>query len=228
MTQKHLESRRPRRDTTRSPTQWPWLSHVVAGLLLLPAACNTTPTFTPGSGTTFGTLGAPDGLAFTMETDGADNLSRVRVSDGSSFAVDKDGQVTNWTAPDGSTYDFSYSGDQVTVNFDIVDQGTGAATFDLGASGKSKLRLDTAADVNPFCERLSQLCAAIVQFLDSIVPVIVDQITDAIAADSLIPRELIRIGVQAKVNEAVQPIYDFCAFWQLLVLVDNPRDTSSP
>ena len=191
-------------------------------------ACNTNPTFTPGTGNTFGTLAGPDGPTFTIETDNNDNLARVRASDGSSFAVDDSGQITNWTAPDGSTYDFTYNGNLVTVNFDIVEQGSGQTTFDLGSAGKLKLPLLAAADVNPFCERLAQVCAAIVDFLDSIVPVIVDQITDAIAADSILPREIIRIGVQAKVNEAVQPIYDFCSFWQLIVLVDNPCDTTSP
>lgn len=180
------------------------------------AAPATKATFTPGTGSSLGTLSRGN-ESFNIQTDGSGNVSRVVSNLGGSFELDEAGHFTNITAADGSTLDFFAKGDG-SFGVMLTDSELGTIHFDIpsGAIPTAK-GFNDRAGANISCGDISLLCQTARFVIEFFLTDIVDEIVAEAVAQTGIPEFLVRPTVQAKINGYVKLIQDFCDGWDMIL-----------
>ncbi|HKQ46688.1 MAG TPA: hypothetical protein VJZ71_01315 [Phycisphaerae bacterium] len=195
-----------------------WGRGLVLVLVTTVVSCSTSPTFVPGSGNVIGSLSA-NGATYQILKDANGNLSRIVVSDGTTYDI-ANGQINMVTTAGGSTFLFSpgANGD-ITLTFNIVGAGGDTVTFNPdNATGRSK-RFDLAADGQSDCEQVTADCEEFL-FLINFLPELIDVLVAFASEGDELAELVVRPVIESEINAIVKPIQDFCAAWSTLVLVD--------
>ena len=199
-------------------------------LLIINAACQTTPTFVAGTGNTLGTL-SHAGVDYQILTDGSGAISQIISSAGNTFDIAADGSLSGVELPDGTTFGFvTNANGTITVSFSNSPQfGSGQLTVDPGNIGGRPKAADAARLHTAFteqgngssvlCNRLVPACETISFFLEVVLPIVRDEIISHMVGNhSELPfADSIAGGIlDSYVNDAL----NHCAGIQLIALVE--------
>lgn len=192
-------------------------------------ACETAPGFVAGSGNTLGTINY-QGVNYTVQTDGAGNITRIVLDDGSS--IDVNGANPTFNTADGGMFGFTNNGNgTVTVVFNLPGLGSGQINVNGPANARVKsfeANHDSSGSTTAAsaCAELAETCENISFFLEVVFPAIRSDVVDAIVHNQAGPdplaQAIARPLVEAVVDGEINKALDFCAGVQLIALVGAP------
>lgn len=198
------------------------------GLGVVLAGCPATtpqPTFTPGTGgSDFGSVNNGQGTNFQIQTD-AEGGGKVVADTGGEFSFDGQGRVTNVVSADGSKLDVEYKDDgsaSVSGDTKVAGQDVNFAfEVDPGVLPNGRLIDPQAQTINTLCDVITSFCNNLERFIAAIVPVIRERLIAQAGVDpNSITGGVVVFGIDATINDYVNQAREFCAAWQLLILVD--------
>jgi len=175
------------------------ISILALGALSVGTGCQPLPSFLLGVGNLLGTL-THNGVSYQILTDGSGAVTQVISSNGNTFDIGADGNLSGVTTPDGTTFGFVNNPDgTITITFSNSPQfGAGQFTVNPNGGGGSPKRFDSMPLVelasltklstsqtdssSVLCNRLVPLCENLEFFLEVIFPVIRDDVVARLAA----------------------------------------------